>query len=294
VIDYTARTDSNPDDQRVFRKTIRPQMRRIGQRTQRIWSTWPNRENRSMADASGRPKCFATFPHRKNQLGTFCLLCLAGLVAVSSGSHRVWSQDGASDSSKSLAATSTNSSEKTGGVQSAINGVLEAGPASRIDYAVRLQGQQEREQVAAILRQATVDLIHLRRIAKQVHWNVTGPHFPAVHDLSADLADQLDNHIDRIAERSLALGTAVDGRVVTVNQTSGLVAGPVGFVPDFMMVRLISNRLATMSSRLREGVRELGALDLVAQDLLIDVKRVVDKTHWKFAVTVRDEVSQSE
>ena len=71
MIDFTTGNDSNSDDRPIQRRTLRPQLRRIGDRTQRVWSTWPNREDQSRADASGRPKRFATLRHCKSNVGAF-------------------------------------------------------------------------------------------------------------------------------------------------------------------------------------------------------------------------------
>lgn len=160
--------------------------------------------------------------------------------------------------------------------------------ASRPEFSVPLDSEKARKQVGRIMNVTTVDLIQLRRITKQVHWNVTGQHFHAVHVSTDELADRLDELTDKIAERALAVGVAVDGRVVKISSTSGLADGPNGFTPDFMMVRLLANRLAQMSERLGERIEQLGKVDLVAQDLLIDAKQVVDKYHWQYVVQTRD------
>jgi len=160
--------------------------------------------------------------------------------------------------------------------------------ASRPELAVPLGDQASRQKIGKVLNQITVDLIHLRRISKQVHWNVTGQHFYAVHEASGEFAQLLSQHIDMIAERSLALGVPVDGRVATVQSKSRLEAGPTGFTPDTKMVRLLKERLAKMSGLLRGSISDLGEHDTVAQDMLISAKADIDKYHWQFAVQTKD------
>ena len=164
----------------------------------------------------------------------------------------------------------------------------------RPEFAVPYDKPQDRTEAAKILHQATVDLINLRRITKQVHWNVTGGNFYGVHQTTAELAELLEDHADVIAERAVALGLSIDARSVNVSQATRLGEGPVGFTPDFMMVRLMSEELAKMSELLRPAIDELGRIDSVGQDRLIDVKHTVDKYHWQFAVQVRDDAEADE
>lgn len=173
--------------------------------------------------------------------------------------------------------------DRVAGEKSSSDGQI-ANVASRAEFSIPMEDRDARKKIGEILNQTTADLIQLRRITKQVHWNVTGQHFHAVHVSSDELADKLVELTDTVAERALALGIAIDGRTVKVSSSSNLADGPNGFTPDFMMVRLLANRLAKMSKLLGERIGDLDNVDLVAQDLLLDVKHVVDKYHWQFAV----------
>jgi starvation-inducible DNA-binding protein len=156
------------------------------------------------------------------------------------------------------------------------------------EYALPLRKEGSRERIGQLLNETVVDLIKLRRVTKQAHWNVTGQHFHAIHDTTADLAAVLEDKIDAIAERSLAIGVPVDARTVRVGSTSRLIDGPNGFNPDYSMARIMTMRLAKMSRLLTKDIERLGEIDLVSQDLLIGAKTIVDKYHWKFAVQTRD------
>ncbi|MFD4251978.1 Dps family protein, partial [Amycolatopsis thermoflava] len=83
--------------------------------------------------------------------------------------------------------------------------------------------------VATALQRTLTDLIDLGLLAKQAHWNVTGPHFRAVHLHLDELAATTREHADSVAERLAALGVSPDGRASTVAAEStlpGLPAGP--------------------------------------------------------------------
>jgi len=156
------------------------------------------------------------------------------------------------------------------------------------EYALPLRKEESRERIGQLLNETVVDLIKLRRVTKQAHWNVTGQHFYAIHDTTADLAAVLEDEIDAIAERSLAVGVPVDARTVRVGSTSRLIDGPNGFNPDYSMARIMTMRLAKMSRLLTKNIDRMDEVDLVSQDLLIGAKTIVDKYHWKFAVQTRD------
>jgi len=160
--------------------------------------------------------------------------------------------------------------------------------ASRPEYAVPVRKEKTRKRIGDILNQTTIDLIKLRRITKQVHWNVTGKHFYAVHDTTGDFAALLNDHIDTIAERALALGIPVDGRIPHINAASRLGDGPNGFNPDYSMARIMAIRLGKASELLTQSIDRLGKLDLVSQDMLVAAKADVDKYHWQFAVQLRE------
>lgn len=61
--------------------------------------------------------------------------------------------------------------------------------------------------VAGALQGGLVDLIDLSLVAKQVHWNVTGPRFRSVHLQLDEVVDTARAHSDTVAERASALGS---------------------------------------------------------------------------------------
>src|SRR6187402_1532634 len=52
-----------------------------------------------------------------------------------------------------------------------------------------------------LLNARLADAIDLALITKQAHWNLKGPTFIAVHELLDQLRDDVDEHVDIIAER---------------------------------------------------------------------------------------------
>ncbi|NNE70363.1 MAG: DNA starvation/stationary phase protection protein Dps, partial [Rhodothermales bacterium] len=62
-----------------------------------------------------------------------------------------------------------------------------------------------------LLNKRVADLIVLRGLAKQMHWNVRGPHFRQLHLAYDDAAASLDEPVDMTAERVSILGGVVEG-----------------------------------------------------------------------------------
>ncbi len=84
---------------------------------------------------------------------------------------------------------------------------------TRIDLA-----EKARRKTADLLNARLADAIDLQTQAKQAHWNVKGPSFIALHELFDDIAENIEEHVDTIAERVTALGAVAEGALATVGQ----------------------------------------------------------------------------
>jgi starvation-inducible DNA-binding protein len=74
---------------------------------------------------------------------------------------------------------------------------------------------------ASALQNLLPGLVALTLDAKQAHWNVTGAGFLPLHALTDEIAAATRAWADRVAERALALGFAVDARPRTVATVAG-------------------------------------------------------------------------
>ncbi|GHE81251.1 DNA starvation/stationary phase protection protein [Amycolatopsis deserti] len=141
--------------------------------------------------------------------------------------------------------------------------------------------------VATALQRALTDLIDLGLLAKQAHWNVTGPHFRTVHLHLDELAGATREHGDSVAERLAALGVSPDGRASTIATESTLPGLPAGPLADTAAVEAVTGLLAATISGLRAGIDATGGPDPVSQDLLIGITADLEKQHWMFAAQTR-------
>ncbi|MDQ0381594.1 Dps family protein [Amycolatopsis thermophila] len=136
--------------------------------------------------------------------------------------------------------------------------------------------------VATALQRTLTDLIDLGLLAKQAHWNVTGPHFRDIHLHLDELADLAREHADGVAERLAALGVSPDGRASTVATESTLPGLPAGPLAGTAAVEAVTGVLAAAITGLRAGIEVTGEPDPVSQDLLIGITADLEKQHWMF------------
>jgi starvation-inducible DNA-binding protein len=135
-------------------------------------------------------------------------------------------------------------------------------------------------ETAAELQPTLLELVALSLMAKQAHWNVSGPLFRPLHQHFDEIAEAARGWADDVAERLAAIGVAPDGRAPTVVAGSGLGPVPEGKLDGPTAVWLITDRMAEIAHRVRNRVRRLDDSDLLSQDVLIEVGRGLEKQLW--------------
>jgi starvation-inducible DNA-binding protein len=139
-----------------------------------------------------------------------------------------------------------------------------------------------RLQAAGIMQELVVDVTNLSLQGKQAHWNLRGRSFRALHLQLDELVDVARDGSDVLAERLLQLGVAADGRPATLVRDSHLDELPEGRLDDHRVVDLVVERLETVSQVARSRLAQLGDLDPVSQDLVIEVLEGLEKQLWMF------------
>ena len=132
-----------------------------------------------------------------------------------------------------------------------------------------------------LLNARLADAIDLALATKQAHWNLKGPNFIAVHELLDQLRDDVDEHVDIIAERVAQLDGIALGTTQNVARTSKLAAYPTDIrkVPDH--IGALVERYAALSRSTRDGIDtadEGGDADTA--DILTAFSRSLDKNLW--------------
>jgi starvation-inducible DNA-binding protein len=141
---------------------------------------------------------------------------------------------------------------------------------------------EDRKVTAEALQSALDELIGLGIQAKQAHWNVHGPNFRPVHLHLDEVVEAAREHADTVAERAAAIGVNPDGRAETVARDAAKPRFGDGPVTDKKVVSGMTQLLADVIGRLREGIKETEESDPVTQDLLIQAAHDLEKHHWMF------------
>ena len=134
-------------------------------------------------------------------------------------------------------------------------------------------GEHERAEVGNVLQAQLVELVDLSLLGKQLHWSVVGPHFRSLHLQLDELIDSWRELGDTVAERAIAIGTAVDGQSRAVAADTPLAGVEPGAIQDTTLVRELAARLAETAERISE-------LDPATEDVLIEAIRALEEQLW--------------
>jgi len=151
-----------------------------------------------------------------------------------------------------------------------------------------------RDAVATELQATLFELVDLALKGKQLHWNVVGPRFRAVHELLDENIAEHRGWSDTVAERCAALGVAPSGEAKDVAKTNALPPLPEGYVSDDTAVELQGSNIAWVSGRVRERIARVGDMDPATEDLFIEILRGLEMQSWMLqAIAARPEQLQS-
>lgn len=138
-----------------------------------------------------------------------------------------------------------------------------------------------RREVTVLLNQRLADCIDLQTQCRQAHWNVKGPSFIALHKLFDDIASDILEYGDLLAERVVQLGGTAEGTVGVVAKRSRLLDYPLRLSSGAEHVAALSDALAQFGRTTRIGIEEMNKLeDAVSADVLTEISRGVDKWLW--------------
>ena len=132
-----------------------------------------------------------------------------------------------------------------------------------------------------LLNARLADAIDLALITKQAHWNLRGSTFIAVHELLDQLRDDVDEHVDIIAERVAQLDGIAMGTLQAVGKATKLTPYPTDIRKIADHLNALVERYAALSASTREAIDiadEAGDADTA--DIFTAFSRVLDKNLW--------------
>jgi starvation-inducible DNA-binding protein len=147
---------------------------------------------------------------------------------------------------------------------------------TRIDLAMEV-----RSQVVDLLNKTLASTLDLKTQAKQAHWNVKGLDFYQLHELFDELAGELEEYVDMVAERVTALGGTALGTARTAARASILPEYPMDIVDGVDHITALAERYALYAAHVRDAIDTTdNAGDADTADLYTEISRTVDKRLW--------------
>ena len=124
------------------------------------------------------------------------------------------------------------------------------------------------------------NLIALAVNTKHAHWHVRGANFMGVHVFLDDVVAHAQDASDTIAERVVALGLPIDGRIETAAKRSSNPEMSPGFQQSKETVAEVVAQLDATLEVVNNAVEALEDVDLVSQDLVIAIAQQLEKDRW--------------
>jgi starvation-inducible DNA-binding protein len=141
--------------------------------------------------------------------------------------------------------------------------------------------EETRTKVAKYLNERLADAIDLGAQTKHAHWNVKGPNFIALHELFDKVAENVEEHVDELAERITTLGGTAYGTLAAAARATSLKPYPEEITEGLAHVEALSASLADFGKKVRRGIQQTGDWgDADTADLLTGISRDVDKYVW--------------
>lgn len=132
-----------------------------------------------------------------------------------------------------------------------------------------------------ILNHSLATTLDLKTQVKQAHWNVKGINFYQLHLLFDEMATELEEYIDLIAERATVLGGTAMGTARMAIADTIIPEFPLDLANDKDYVVALADRYAPYAKMVREAIDQTGALgDADTADLYTEISRAIDKRLW--------------
>ena len=141
--------------------------------------------------------------------------------------------------------------------------------------------EKSREALIKLCNQQLADTTDLYTQTKHAHWNVKGMQFYQLHTLFDDLAKEILEYQDTIAERATALGGYATGTCRMAAGGSTLAEYPKEATDGREHLLALIDRFSTYAATTRKAIEQADALqDRDTSDIFTEVSRGIDKNLW--------------
>lgn len=147
----------------------------------------------------------------------------------------------------------------------------------------------KRNKLVELLNARLADTFDLMSQVKQAHWNVKGHEFYQLHLLFDEIAGELLEFVDELAERAVVLGGYATGTVRMAAEHSTLSEYPTGATDGLEHAEALAERFAVYGKSIRAAIDSATDLgDASTADLFTEVSRAVDKRLWFIEAHLQD------
>lgn len=137
------------------------------------------------------------------------------------------------------------------------------------------------ETIGLLLNKLLADEYVLYTKTKRYHWNVEGEHFYSLHLFFDKQAEQIEDFIDDVAERTRALGHYAEGSLKHFTELTRLVEPTDGVGKAMDMIQDLLNDHETIIHQLRQDVNLTNDLkDVGTSDFLTGLMEEHEKMAW--------------
>jgi starvation-inducible DNA-binding protein len=138
-----------------------------------------------------------------------------------------------------------------------------------------------RTELTTLINERLADAIDLQMQLKQAHWNVKGPQFIGLHKLFDEIAEEVEDYVDQIAERVVQLGGIAAGTVRAAASRSRLDEYPESIAAGAAHVEAVARALSRFGREARMSIDEANTLkDADTADMFTEISRGIDKWLW--------------
>ena len=117
-----------------------------------------------------------------------------------------------------------------------------------------------REAVVGLINQRLADVVDLKTQLKQAHWYVKGPNFIGLHKLFDDIAEDVEEYTDSIAERAVQLGGVAEGTARVAAKHSRLEEYPRTIADGTLHIEAVAKALSDFGREVRLTINEAQTL----------------------------------
>lgn len=136
-----------------------------------------------------------------------------------------------------------------------------------------------RTDIVEQLNQHLANLTDLFSQTKFAHWNVKGITFYQLHKLFDELAEEVEDAADEVAERITALGGIAHGTVRMSARNSKLDEFPSDDHSCEAVLNIVADRFSATGKSVRAGIDDADELkNADTADLLTEISRMLDKS----------------